>query len=89
MITEGISKALADLRAAGCDADADRIEAALASSAGPFAWYAPSIDDTCTHAKKVQRDRDVPQAGRLFTVPLYAHALPPTKKEPPREHDPV
>ena len=41
-----------------------------------FAWYAPSIDDTCTHAKKAQRERDLPDLARLFTVPLYARAKP-------------
>ena len=35
MITEGISRALADLRAAGCDADADRIESALTPKPAP------------------------------------------------------
>jgi len=41
MITEGISKALADLRAAGCDADADRLESALtkAEAVAPVASY--------------------------------------------------
>jgi len=39
MITEGISKAVADLRDAGCDADADRIESAItkAEAAEPVA----------------------------------------------------
>jgi len=51
------------------------MESALAS-AEPVAWYAPSIDDTCTAAKKAQRERDLPETARLFTVPLYTHAQP-------------
>ena len=57
-----------------------RLESALAS-AEPVSWYAPSIDDTCTAAKKAQRERDLPETARLFTVPLYAHAQTAAKVE--------
>jgi len=67
-MTPGITQALSHLRAAGYCAEADAMESALAS-AEPVAWYAPSIDDTCTAAKKAQRERDLPETARLFTGP--------------------
>ena len=74
-MTPGITQALSHLRAAGYCAEADAMESALAS-AEPVAWYAPSIDDTCTAAKKAQRERDLPELARLFAVPLHTHPSP-------------
>lgn len=84
MTTTALSEALAKLRqlkvpnwpAGRILGDiADEIESALAS-AEPVAWYAPSIDDTCTAAKKAQRERDLPELARLFAVPLHTHPSP-------------
>ena len=81
MTTTSLSEALTHLRESGYGAEADAMESALAS-AEPVAWYAPSIDDTCTAAKKAQRERDLPETARLFTVPLvYAHTKPAAKVE--------
>jgi len=58
----------------------DRLERALARGREPFAWYAPSIDDTCTAAKKEQRERDGVGAPELYTVALYT--APPATSQP-------
>lgn len=51
----------------------------------PFAWYAPSIDDTCTAAKKRQRERDGFGSPELYSVALYTAqpaASQPSAPEP-------
>lgn len=81
MITEGISKALADLRAAGCDADADRLESALTKAeavepvAEVYEWH------TCGRDALGEAYRQSKGVAMRFIGPalpigtkLYAHA---------------
>lgn len=82
MITEGISKALADLRAAGCDADADRIESAL-TKAVPFGYWLSDCNGigrfTCgINPDYVDQYRTTPGYS---ATPLYANAPPANPPE--------
>ena len=75
MITVGISKALADLRAAGCDADADHIESALTAQASAVLRY---VRWHPTHGYRWEDAHDEPYEGVCgwASVPVYAHAPP-------------